>query len=31
LKGHIGKNKHDYPASRALTKRLWELHWIENK
>jgi ribosomal protein S15P/S13E len=31
LKGHIGKNKHDYPASRALTKHLWELHWIEKK
>ena len=23
LKKHIGKNKHDYPASRALTKKLW--------
>lgn len=25
LKSHIGKNKHDHPASRALTKKLWAL------
>jgi len=31
LKGHIGKNKHDYPASRALTKSLWVLNKIERK
>jgi ribosomal protein S15P/S13E len=26
LRKHIAKNKHDYPASRALTKKLWMLH-----
>ncbi|MFH1425426.1 MAG: hypothetical protein ABIG28_01705 [archaeon] len=26
LKNHIAKNKHDHPASRALTKELWVLH-----
>lgn len=31
LKGHIGKNKHDYTASRALTKKLWALHRFENR
>jgi len=31
LKGHIEKNKHDYPAARSLTKRLWNLHWIEDE
>ena len=25
IKTHIGKNKHDYPAQRALTKQLWAL------
>jgi small subunit ribosomal protein S15 len=25
LKVHIKKNKHDYPASRSLTKKLWAL------
>ncbi len=25
LKSHIGKNKHDYGASRALTKKLWAI------
>lgn len=31
LKEHISKNKHDYTASRALTKKLWALHRIENR
>ena len=31
LKGHIAKNKKDYPAARSLTKLLWNLHWIEEK
>jgi small subunit ribosomal protein S15 len=26
LKEHIKKNKHDYPASRSLTKKLWALN-----
>jgi small subunit ribosomal protein S15 len=26
LKSHIAKNKHDHPASRSLTKKLWVLH-----
>lgn len=25
LKGHLKKNKHDYSASRALTKKLWAI------
>jgi small subunit ribosomal protein S15 len=25
IKTHIEKNKHDYPAQRALTKQLWAL------
>jgi small subunit ribosomal protein S15 len=25
LKSHIEKNKHDYSASRALTKKLWRI------
>ena len=29
LKPHIQKNKKDYPASRALTKKLWVLHKLE--
>jgi ribosomal protein S15P/S13E len=31
LKGHIEKNRHDYPASRALTKRLWDIYHIKQK
>lgn len=31
LKGHFGKNKHDYPASRALTKRLWVLRALKER
>lgn len=31
LKKHISSNKKDYPASRALTKKLWNLHWAESK
>jgi len=31
LKLHIGKNRHDYSASRALTKRLWDIYHINNK
>ena len=31
LKGHIEKNKHDYPASRALTKNLWVLNKLERQ
>jgi small subunit ribosomal protein S15 len=30
LKSHISKNKHDHPASRSLTKKLWVLHKLEN-
>lgn len=26
LRRHIGENKFDHPASRALTKKLWVLH-----
>lgn len=29
LKKHFAKNKHDYSASRALTKRLWALKRME--
>lgn len=29
LKGHIGKNKHDYSATRALTKKLWAMYHME--
>ena len=29
LKKHIEKNKHDYPASRSLTKSLWRINKIE--
>jgi len=29
LKRHTAKNKHDYPAARAITKRLWTVHKIE--
>ena len=31
LKGHISKNKHDYPAKRALTKRLWDLYKVNKR
>ena len=31
LKNHITKNKHDYPASRSLTKQLWNLHHLTKK
>ncbi|MBU1103511.1 MAG: 30S ribosomal protein S15 [Nanoarchaeota archaeon] len=31
LKGHISKNKHDYPAKRALTKKQWDLYKIDKK
>ncbi|MFH1802208.1 MAG: hypothetical protein ABH864_02025 [archaeon] len=31
LKSHIGKNRHDYRASRALTKSLWSLYHINKK
>ena len=31
LKGHIEKNRHDYPASRALTKKLWDIYHIKQK
>jgi small subunit ribosomal protein S13e len=29
LRGHVGKNKHDHSASRALTKKLWALRKLE--
>ena len=31
LKSHIGKNKHDYSATRALTRRLWDVYHIKRK
>lgn len=31
LKVHISKNKHDHPASRALTKKLWAVHNVKNR
>jgi len=31
LKEHLRGNKHDYSASRALTKRLWALNAIERR
>jgi small subunit ribosomal protein S15 len=31
LRNHITKNKHDYPASRSLTKQLWNLHYLTKK
>jgi small subunit ribosomal protein S15 len=31
LKSHIAKNKHDYTASRSLTKQLWALHHLAKK
>ena len=29
IKVHIAKHKHDYTASRSLTKKLWALHTIK--
>ena len=29
LRSHISKNKHDYPAQRSLTKKLWALFHAE--
>jgi small subunit ribosomal protein S15 len=29
LKRHLEKNKHDYGASRALTKKLWDIYHLE--
>lgn len=31
LNKHISKNKHDYRASRALTKKLWDLYGVQNR
>jgi len=31
LKAHSEKNKHDYPSSRALTKRLWVLRALKER
>ena len=31
LKVHISKNKHDHPASRALTKKLWAVHNLKKQ
>jgi small subunit ribosomal protein S15 len=31
LKAHILKNKHDYTASRALTKKLWAVHNLKEQ
>jgi len=31
IKVHMGKNKHDYSASRALTKKLWMVHKIKKQ
>ena len=31
LNEHIKKNKHDYPASRSLTKNLWVLNKLERQ
>ncbi|MFH1290270.1 MAG: hypothetical protein ABIH92_02565 [Nanoarchaeota archaeon] len=31
LKGHISRNRHDYAASRALTKRLWDIYRINKR
>lgn len=31
LKGHIEKNKHDHSATRALTRKLWDLYHIKKK
>jgi small subunit ribosomal protein S15 len=29
IKSHLTKNKHDYSASRALTKQLWKIHKLK--
>lgn len=29
MKTHVGKNKHDYTASRALTRKMWDLYHLE--
>ena len=29
LREHIKKNKHDHTSTRALTKKLWVLHYLE--
>jgi small subunit ribosomal protein S15 len=31
LKSHLEKNKHDHSASRALTRKLWDLYHISKK
>ena len=31
LKEHFKKNKHDYSASKSLTKKLWALNRLERK
>jgi small subunit ribosomal protein S15 len=31
LKTHIAKNKHDYTASRALTKKLWAVYRLKKQ
>jgi len=31
IKQHFNKNKHDYTAQRALTKKLWALHRIKKQ
>lgn len=31
LKEHIGKNKHDYPATRSLTKQLWNVYRLKKE
>jgi small subunit ribosomal protein S15 len=31
LKSHTEKNKHDYSATRALTRRLWDLYHVKKK
>ena len=31
IKKHIEKNKHDYTATRSLTKKLWEKYHLERK
>jgi len=31
IKKHLANNKHDYPASRSLAKKLWAIHRFEQK
>jgi len=31
LQNHISKNKHDHSATRALTRRLWDIYHIKQK